>query len=75
MTLNELKNKQSAIIKALPQNETLAMQLMEQGVFPELEVRIAHKGIWRGPIAIKLNNTKIALGFDVAKQIDVELIA
>jgi len=74
MTLSELKNKQRAIIKALPKNEALAIQLMEQGIHPELEVRIVHRGLWGGPIAIKLNNAKIALNLNVAEQIDIELI-
>lgn len=75
MTLNKLKNKQRAIIKALPKNEALAIKLMEQGILPELEVSVVHRGLWSGPIAIKLNNTKIALGLNIAEQIDVELIA
>lgn len=75
MILSELKNKQRAIIKVLPENEVLAIQLMEQGILPELEVCVLHRGLWGGPIAIKLNNTKIALGLNIAEQIDVELIA
>lgn len=72
MTLGDLKIKQKAIIKELPIDQIIAAQLLEQGFIPNVEVLLMHKGLFGGPLAIKLNNTKIALGLNVAKQIKVE---
>ncbi len=74
MTLGDLKIKQKAIIKELPKDLLIAAQLLEQGFVPNVEVLVMHKGLFSGPLAIKLNNTKMALGLKVAKQIKVEKI-
>jgi len=72
MTLGDLKRKQKAIIKELPKDKLIAAQLLEQGFVPNVEVLMMHRGLFSGPLAIKLNNTKMALGMKVAKQIKVE---
>jgi Fe2+ transport system protein FeoA len=74
MTLGDLKRKQKAIITQLPKDKTIAAQLLEQGFVPNVEVLLMHKGLWSGPLAIKLNDTKMALGMKIAKQIQVEQI-
>ena len=74
MTLGDLKIKEKAIIKKLPSDEIIAEQLLEQGFVPNVEVLLMHKGLFSGPLAIKLNNTKMALGLNVAKKIIVEKI-
>lgn len=75
MTLGDLKCQQKAIITELPKDKIIAAQLLEQGFVPNVEVLLMHKGLWRGPLAIRLNDTKMAVGLKIAKQIKVERIA
>ena len=72
MTLGDLKRNQKAIITLLPTDKTIAAQLLEQGFVPNVEVLMMHKGLFNGPLAIKLNDTKMALGLKIAKLIKVE---
>lgn len=75
MTLGDLKRKQKAIIKALPKDKLIAAQLLEQGFVPNVEVLLMHRGLFKGPLAIHLNDTKLALSLKIAQQIQVEKIS
>ena len=74
MTLADLAPHQTANIHTLPPNKKLTIQLLEQGFAPNTEISLAHKAPWRGPIAFRLHNTKMTIGFEVAQQIIVVLI-
>lgn len=71
MTLNELPLNKPAKISALPENEAIAAQLIEQGFTLSSPVSLAHKAPFNGPMAFRLHNTKISIQREIAKQICV----
>jgi len=71
MTLSDVTKNQVVKISALPDDETLAAQLLEQGFTLRTEVALAHKAPFNGPIAYRLHNTKISIQRSVAQQIQV----
>lgn len=73
VTLSNLPEKRRARIITLPIELSLASRLMEQGFVPNVEVEVAHKALFNGPIALYLHGTKISIGKAIARQIYVEL--
>ena len=74
MTLGDLARNQKAIIKELPNDVNIATQLLEQGFVPSAEISLAHKAPWNGPMAFRVDNTKVTLGQRIAKLIEVDFI-
>jgi len=72
MTLAELKPNQKAVISRLPEDLDLAALLLEQGFVPDSEISLAHKAPFNGPMAFRIQNTKISIGQKIAGQIKVE---
>ncbi len=73
MTLSSLQKKQRARITSLPQDLVLSSRLMEQGFVPNVEVEMAHRSLFKGPVAFYLHGTKISIQHTLAAQINVEL--
>ena len=73
MTLADLPQNKPAKISALPKDEVIAAQLIEQGFTLRSHVSLAHKAPFNGPMAFRLHNTKICIQRAVAKQIGVSL--
>ncbi|MDP7593865.1 MAG: FeoA family protein [Litorilituus sp.] len=71
MTLADLSKNQIVKISALPCDEILTAQLLEQGFSLSTEVALAHRAPFKGPLAFKLHNTKISIQRSVAAQIQV----
>lgn len=74
MTLDQLAKNQRSRIKALPQDMDLCHNLIEQGFVTHAEVTLAHRAPFKGPLAFKLQGTKVSIQPKVAEQITVELI-
>ncbi len=74
MTLVDLPKNQMFKISALPLDEMLAVQLLEQGFSLRTEVALAHKAPFNGPLAFRLHNTKISIQRSIAEQIEVDSI-
>lgn len=72
MTLIDLPLNKPAKISALPQDQAIAAQLVEQGFSLRAHVSLAHKAPFNGPVAIRLHNTKISIQRAVAQQIGVD---
>lgn len=72
MVLSQLNRKQSAKVVALPQDNQARLSLLEQGIVPECELTLMHKALFGGPLAIMVDNTKLALSKALAAQIVVE---
>jgi len=72
MTLADLAKNKQAKISALPTDEVLAAQLLEQGFSLRTSVSLAHKAPFNGPMAFRLHNTKISMQRSVAEQISVD---
>jgi len=73
VTLSNLPKKKRARIVSLPKELSVASRLMEQGFVPNVEVEMAHKAPFNGPVALYLHGTKISIGHAIAKQIHIEL--
>lgn len=71
MTLVDVAKNQVVKISALPLDETLSAQLLEQGFGLRTEVALAHKAPFNGPLAYRLHNTKISIQRAIAEQIQV----
>lgn len=71
MTLSELPLNKPAKISALPENETIATQLIEQGFTLRTPISLAHKAPFNGPMAFRIHNTKISIQRSVADQIGI----
>ncbi len=72
MTLADLDKNKQAKISALPTDEALAAQLLEQGFSLRTSVSLAHKAPFNGPMAFRLHNTKISMQRAIAEQISVD---
>jgi ferrous iron transport protein A len=72
MTLADLAKNKQAKITALPCDDLLAAQLLEQGFSLRTPVSLAHKAPFNGPMAFRLHNTKISIQRSVAEQISVD---
>jgi ferrous iron transport protein A len=72
MTLADLDKNKQAKISALPTDEVLAAQLLEQGFSLRTSVSLAHKAPFNGPMAFRLHNTKISMQRSIAAQISVD---
>ncbi len=73
MTLVDVAKNQIVKISALPLDETLSAQLLEQGFALRTEISLAHKAPFNGPLAYRLHNTKISIQRSIAEQIQVAI--
>jgi len=74
MTLADIAKNQEVRISALPQDEMISAQLLEQGFTLRTEVALAHKAPFNGPLAYRLHNTKISIQRSIAAQIQVATV-
>ena len=74
MTLADIAKNQVVRISALPQDEIISAQLLEQGFTLRTEVALAHKAPFNGPLAYRLHNTKISIQRSIAAQIQVATV-
>ncbi len=73
MTLADLPLNTTAKISALPQDESIAAQLIEQGFTLSSYISLAHKAPFNGPMAFRIHNTKISIQRAIAAQIGVSI--
>ncbi|MEI6893444.1 MAG: FeoA family protein [Colwellia sp.] len=71
MTLSELPLNKLAKISALPKDDAIAAQLIQQGFILSSHISLAHKAPFNGPMAFRLHNTKICIQRAIAEQIGV----
>lgn len=73
MVLSQLPKQQRAVVTKLPADKAQRIALIEQGVLPQSELMVLHKAMFGGPLAIKVNNTQLALSKALAEQVLVEV--
>lgn len=73
MTISDLKKGQKAIIKNV-NIELLPIKLFELGCLPGSEVQILEKALWNDPIYVNINGTFLAIGKEIAQNIQIERI-
>lgn len=72
MRLDTLETGNKARVIRINRGAGAEQQLMDMGIVPGVEVELLAKHPLRGPIIIKLGNTRIALGRRLAGSIEVE---
>ena len=72
MRLDTLETGSKARVIRINRGAGAEQQLMDMGIVPGVEVELLAKHPLRGPIIIKLGNTRIALGRRLAGSIEVE---
>ncbi len=73
MVLSDLSRKQTAKVLCLPQDVDACHCLLEQGIAPSCQLTLMHKALFGGPVAVMVDNTKLAISRALAAQIVVEL--
>lgn len=69
MCLSELKRGQSARVETIA-DEQLRVQLLRFGIAAGCRV-ICHTRLWAGPVVLRFGGQEIALGREMARQIQV----
>ena len=69
--LHQLLPDESAQIISFHKDLTLQSRLVEMGILPGVEIRILKKGLFNGPIGIKVRGYEVALRYKDAMHINV----
>lgn len=73
MTLYDVKNGEKAQILSIGENIKIKSRLEKLGFFAGVDVFVVRKGVFNGPIQIKLRNFSLALRKDIAEKIIVKI--
>ncbi len=71
--LTQLKPGESGIVADIEGGCGMSRRLQAMGVRPGKKIKKISSHFWRGPQTIQVDNTKIAIGFGMAKRILVEV--
>lgn len=72
MRLDTLETGRKARVININKGAGAEQRLLEMGIVPGVEVELLAKHPFRGPVIVKLNNSRIALGRNLANSIEVE---
>jgi ferrous iron transport protein A len=73
MTINELSPGQRATIIKINKGEAARNRLLSMGITPGSTVTILARHPFRGPVTIDLGNSRMAIGREIARAIEVKL--
>ena len=73
MRLTELKSGQTAIVKEIDGGYEAVERLATLGIRPGKTITKISSHFWKGPIAIRMDKAKVAIGHGMAEKIIVEL--
>ncbi|MDD5730065.1 MAG: FeoA family protein [Candidatus Omnitrophica bacterium] len=73
LPLAKLRDNQKARIIEIQAGKALVNRYMSMGIYPGREVTKLSQFMLRGPVAIKVGRTVLALGYGMAHKIIVEL--
>ena len=72
LRLTELKAGQSAVVKEIDGGHEASERLATLGIRPGKTITKISSHFWKGPIAIRMDKTKVAIGHGMAEKIIVE---
>lgn len=72
MRLDTLETGRKVRVISINRRAGAEQRLLEMGIVPGAEIELLAKHPLRGPVIVKLNNTRIALGRHLASSIEVE---
>jgi len=67
-----LETGRKARVLSINKGAGAEQRLLEMGIVPGVEVELLAKHPFKGPVIVKLNNSRIALGRKLASAIEVE---
>ncbi|MEM1538156.1 MAG: FeoA domain-containing protein [Candidatus Nezhaarchaeales archaeon] len=70
--LTALRENDKGMVVLLVGGRGLTRRLAEMGLTPGVEVKVARRGAFRGPIEVEVRGTKLALGYGVAQRVFVK---
>jgi len=70
--LDTLETGRKVRVVSINKGTGAEQRLLEMGIVPGVEVELLAKHPLKGPVIVKLNNTRIALGRQLANSIEVE---
>ncbi len=71
--LTQLKTRQKGRIVEVAAGHTLQHRLMSMGMYPGREVTMISQFVMKGPVAVRVGRSVIALGWGTAHKITVEV--
>jgi len=71
--LTQMQPGEAGIVKEIQGGQGFVRKLQSMGVRPQKKITKVSSHFWRGPQTVKVDNTKIAVGFGMAKKILVEV--
>ncbi len=73
ITLRQLKSGQSGIVAQIQGGHDLINRLSALGIRPGKRITKVGSMFMRGPVTVQLDSTQVAIGFDMANKVIVEL--
>lgn len=72
MRLDTLETGRKVRVISINRGAGAEQRLLEMGIVPGVEVELLAKHPLKGPVIVKLDNTRIALGRNLANAIEVQ---
>jgi len=73
LTLADMKTGQTGVVVGVLGGRGLIQRLDALGIRPGKKVTKLSSTLFRGPITLRVNNSRVAVGFGMARKIIVEL--
>jgi ferrous iron transport protein A len=73
LTLAEMRTGQTGIVVGVLGGHGLIQRLDALGIRPGKKVTKLSSTLFRGPVTLRVNNSRVAVGFGMARKIIVEL--
>jgi ferrous iron transport protein A len=73
LTLAEMKTGQTGVVVGVLGGRGLIQRLDALGIRPGKKVTKLSSTLFRGPVTLRVNNSRVAVGFGMARKIIVEL--
>jgi len=74
MKLTELRTHETALVKEISGGHAAAERLGALGIRPGKKITKISAHFWRGPVTIRMDKAKVAIGHGMADKIIVERI-
>jgi len=71
--LTQLKPGESGIIVELHKGHLFTKRMQNMGIRAGKKIKKISSHFWRGPQTVQIDNTKVAMGFGMAKKILVKI--
>ena len=72
MTINELSPGQKATIIKINKGEAARNRLLAMGITPGSSITLLARHPFRGPVTVDLGNSRMAIGREIARAIEVK---